>query len=244
MLALRSRQPANFSTRISNLSKKLRADSQQWDKISVNLKASARQVLFSDSDFGRAEDAAVQASHDTARTDSSWHGDRMEGGVQSGTRNLDWGDGLIRRSDKRLEKLKQRLSLSEQELNELLEDMAAAGDSRVPEVEAAVGSLEGSQRHFAAMKPEFKEFRTGARKVDRLAAWAGSDIEEVVADQPGYNVSRAARRALSRLREIGQEVDTLATNVASSRGQGSQGDQQLWATISHLDHAAGLNLVT
>lgn len=234
---LRVQQTGSFHQRISSLSKSLRGSSKKWQGMAVELKAGSRQVMFAKGDFKVAKDGAYWASHDNGRTDSSWHGSRIEGGFQDGARDLDWAESLVRRSDRKLDGLQDELALSDSDLDQLVRDMASAGDARLPLLEQAATKLNAAESSFGEMGPEFDEFRDGSRQVDRHVRWSRSDIEEVVRDRPGFNVSGAARRIQKQIQKIDGELDDLESGLHSSRQSGAQGEEYLIATISHLERA-------
>ena len=232
MLTLTFNDP--FGQRMAAYAQKLETSAQGWKNVESTIDSAEFGLRGADSDFRWAENAQRQASFDTPRTDSSWHGRDLQRHFRSGGDNVDRSERDIDRGQRGMDGVNSGVAEVDAGLAQLAQEMQQANDPRAAAVQQAIGEVDKAQGNFSGVDGGFRRFDSSGQWVDNAIFRADSPIWAIASDRPGVDVRHHAYRVGDSLRDIDRELRNMEWALRDAEAQGAQGHGSLLAAVRSL----------
>lgn len=236
MLTISHNDP--FSQRLAGYAQNLDNAAGKWTRIDSSITSADRSVDSADFQFDQAWYPQRQASYDNERTDSSWHGRDLDRYFRQGDQEIERADSQIQQIQHDLGSLKKEVKDTDSGLDQLIAEMKAVNDSRLPVVLQAADEIAKAEGNFNGVSGSFQRFDSSSNWADQAVWRADSPIRQISWDRPGQNVSYYAHQVGNSLRDIEREVRTMDWALSDADRQGDQGQSQLLSAAHKLRQAS------
>lgn len=233
-LRLNPTQPRTLNQKLHTALENLKTAAQNWDGAETNAERADRYGDSAERDFRQAEFPARNASFDNARRDSSWDGRDLDRSFRSGGRAVDNSQFELRGAQSKLNKVEKTIDSEQVNLQDVAAELEAAKDERAVSVRKAIEELGMSDQSFDRVDREW-------RTADSATAFTGfdirraeSDIQQIIFDRPGRDVSHYGFRVSSSLNSIQGDLRTMDFALSRSGAHGDKGESHLDAAIALL----------
>jgi hypothetical protein len=227
-----------YGQRLTTYAQKLDSTANKWTAIDSSITSADRYVDSADRQFDQAWHPQRQASWDNERTDSSWHGRDLQRQFRYGDQEVDRSEGEVRRSSFDLSDLKKEITQTDGGLDQLITEMRASNDPRLPLVLQASDEIAKAEGNFNGVSGGFQRFDSSARWVSNSVFRAENDIYAISADRPGKNVSHYAHQVGNVLRDIDRDLQNMDWALSDADRQGDQGQGTLRSAAQKLMQAS------
>lgn len=227
-----------FAQRLSHYAQRLESSASRWNSVDSNLLTADRYLDSADRQFDQARFPQRQASFDDGRVDSSWHGRDLDRYFRQGDRELSFSEQQVRSSGHELASLRKEIQESDSGLDQLVVDMQAANDPRLPLVMDATAQVEKADGQFRGVNSSLGRFDSSASWADQAIWRAEAPIREIQFDRPGRSVSHYGYQVGDLLNDIERELNQMDWSLRDADRQGDAGRSQLLAAAEALRQAS------
>ena len=229
-----SRDP--FAGRIRAAVGSLNSAASTWRSADSQANYVESDVRSADSEFSTAEYAASRASNDDENNDASWDGRDLASSFRSGGRDLNSVEGGMGSARRELHSVGTGINRVGSDLDQLRKDLQQAKDARFQAVTDAMIKLSYSNDQALSVDAGWKSVSQSAGRASREAGNASYDIQQIVSDEPGKDVSSSGRAVENTVRSIQYKIDDMESALSNSTYSSSNGQRDLQQAIQFLQN--------
>ena len=229
---LSSHQPQNhLGTALASL----KTAAQKWDQAENTATRVDRYVDSAESEFRQAEFPARRASFDNGRTDSSWDGRQLDRNFRSGERHLSNSKFDLRSADRSVDSLGGDIDNGQASLQALEKEYRETNDPRLASVQRALAEVNSSESSFSKVGSEWRRADSSLSFTSSAVNRSQFDIQQIIFDRPGQNVSHYGFRVSSNLNSIQSDLRQVDFDLRRAANSGDQGESHLDSAIRILE---------
>lgn len=208
----------------------LRNAASKWDQAESNMRQVDRYVSSADSEFRNADFPARRASFDNANTDSSWEGRQLDRHFRTGDRHLDNSQWDLRSAKREADGMGRDIDSGQSFLSSLESEYRRNNDPRLSQVQQAIAETNSSESQFGRVQNDWRRVDSSLSFTSSAVDRSNFDIQQIMWDRPGQDVSHYGFRVSSNLNSIQSDLRQIDSNLRSAASSGDQGE-------GHLDNA-------
>lgn len=218
------------STHLNSALSSLRNAAQKWDQAENDIRQVDRYIDSADREFQSADFPARRASFDNANTDSSWEGRQLDRHFRSGDRSLDSSQWQMRSAKSNADGTGRDIDSGQSHLVQLEREYRENNDPRLNSVQRAMAELNSSESQYGRVESDWRRIDSSIGFTSNTVRRSDFDIQQIMWDRPGKDVSSYGFRVSSNLNSIQSDLRRLDSDL---RRAGTNGDQ----AEGHLDNA-------
>lgn len=208
----------------------LRNASSKWDQAENNMRQVDRYIGSADGEFRNADFPARRASFDNAATDSSWEGRQLDRHFRNGDRYLDNSQWDMRSAKREADGMGRDIDSGQSFLSSLESEYRQNNDPRLTQVQQAIAETNSSESQFGRVESDWRRVDSSISFTSSAVDRSNFDIQQIMWDRPGQDVSHYGFRVSSNLNSIQSDLRQIDSSLRRAASSGDQGE-------GHLDNA-------